>query len=68
MFIDTVNERTENARLYGFMILIGAGAGCYVVAGFPIAQARVPMKEVSDAVGAIAIGTQALRRLFSQMC
>ncbi|KAI9900340.1 hypothetical protein N3K66_004602 [Trichothecium roseum] len=51
----TVNESTVNARLYGFMILIGAGSGCYVVAGFPIAQSRVPAREVSDAVGAVAI-------------
>lgn len=50
------------------MILIGVGSGCYVVAGFPIAQSRVPAREVSDAVGAVAIGTHARQTLLISVC
>ncbi|KAI5926646.1 MFS general substrate transporter [Camillea tinctor] len=51
----TVNEETPNPNIYGYTILIGAGAGCYIVAGVAIIQAMVPAEETSDAIGAMAI-------------
>ncbi|CAG9953673.1 unnamed protein product, partial [Clonostachys rosea f. rosea IK726] len=51
----TVGENTPNAPIYGFMILVGAGAGCYIVAGFAIVQSLVPAGDTANAVGAMTI-------------
>nr|ART34992.1 putative Major Facilitator Superfamily transporter [Fusarium babinda] len=51
----TVNENTSNANIYGYNILVGAGAGCYIVAGFAIVQSLVPSHETANAVGAMTI-------------
>ncbi|KAI0599998.1 MFS general substrate transporter [Biscogniauxia sp. FL1348] len=51
----TVTENTPNPNIYGYMILIGAGAGCYTVAGVTIIQAMVPVEETSDSIGAMTI-------------
>ncbi|KAK7228106.1 hypothetical protein V2G26_000276 [Clonostachys chloroleuca] len=51
----TVEENTPNAPIYGFMILVGAGAGCYIVAGFAIMQSLVPAGDTANAVGAMTI-------------
>ncbi|KAM5476781.1 Efflux pump dep3 [Microsporum audouinii] len=53
--IDTVNLDTSNAKIYGYTILVGAGTGCYVVAGFAIVQSLVSPKDIPNAVGAMAI-------------
>ncbi|KAJ8108016.1 hypothetical protein ONZ43_g6553 [Nemania bipapillata] len=45
------------ARVYGFTILVGAGCGFYVVAGFAVTQALVPPQDVASAVGYQAIGS-----------
>lgn len=52
---DTTDEHTPNANIYGYSILIGVGVGCYVVAGFPIAQALVPASEIGNAVGCMTV-------------
>lgn len=52
---DTVNVGTANGKVYGYTILVGAGAGCYIVAGFGIVQSLVPAKDIANAVGAMAI-------------
>ncbi|KAF9769820.1 Efflux pump dep3 [Fusarium sp. DS 682] len=51
----TVDESTSNGKIYGYSILVGAGAGCYIVAGFAIVQSLVPTKEIANAVGAMTI-------------
>ncbi|VUC26381.1 unnamed protein product [Clonostachys rosea] len=51
----TVEENTPNGPIYGFMILVGAGAGCYIVAGFAIVQSLVPAGDTANAVGAMTI-------------
>ncbi|KAM5489923.1 Efflux pump dep3 [Microsporum audouinii] len=51
----TVNLDTSNAKIYGYTILVGAGTGCYVVAGFAIVQSLVSPKDIPNAVGAMAI-------------
>ncbi|THC91405.1 hypothetical protein EYZ11_009134 [Aspergillus tanneri] len=51
----TADLTTFNARIYGYCILVGAGSGCYVVAGFPIVQSLVALKDIPNAVGAMAI-------------
>jgi hypothetical protein len=52
---DTADIHTSNARIYGYSILVGSGAGCYVVAGFPVVQSLVAPKDIPNAVGAMAI-------------
>nr|BAZ95819.1 cpaN1 MFS transporter [Curvularia pallescens] len=52
---DTVDHSTNNAKVYGYNILIGAGTGSYVVAGFAIMQSLVPVQEISNAVSAMTI-------------
>lgn len=51
-----MNSKTANANIYGYTILIGAGAGCYIVAGFSIVQSIVPPEDTANAVGAMTIG------------
>ncbi|GAB1316095.1 Major facilitator superfamily (MFS) profile domain-containing protein [Madurella fahalii] len=51
----TIGQDTPNANIYGYTILIGAGAGCYIVAGFPIAQSLVSATDIANAVGAMTI-------------
>ncbi|GKT41336.1 efflux pump DEP3 [Colletotrichum spaethianum] len=51
----TVNDTTSNAKIYGYNILVGTGAGCYIVAGFAIAQSLVPVHDIANAVGAMTI-------------
>jgi hypothetical protein len=53
---DTIDENTNNANIYGYSIMIGFGAGCYVVIGFTILQSLVPVQEVSNAVAVMTIG------------
>ncbi|KAH7246518.1 major facilitator superfamily-domain-containing protein [Fusarium tricinctum] len=45
----TVDENTSNGNVYGYNILVGAGAGCYIVAGFAITQSLVPSHEIANA-------------------
>lgn len=52
---DTADLNTSNAKIYGYCILVGAGSGCYVVAGFPVVQSLVDLKDIPNAVGAMAI-------------
>ncbi|CVK91301.1 probable DHA14-like major facilitator; ABC transporter [Fusarium mangiferae] len=51
----TIDETTSNGKVYGYNILVGAGAGCYIVAGFAIMQSLVPTNEIANAVGAMTI-------------
>ncbi|KAK1597697.1 major facilitator superfamily transporter [Colletotrichum navitas] len=51
----TVNDTTPNANIYGYNILVGAGTGCYIVAGFAIVQSLVPVHDIANAVGAMTI-------------
>jgi MFS family permease len=51
----TVDNSTSNGKIYGYNILIGAGTGSYIVAGFAIVQSLVPVHEIANAVGAMTI-------------
>ncbi|RKL46671.1 hypothetical protein BFJ70_g3156 [Fusarium oxysporum] len=46
----TIDDTTSNGKVYGYNILVGAGAGCYIVAGFALMQSLVPTHEISNAV------------------
>jgi hypothetical protein len=52
---DTIDESTSNGKVYGYNILVGAGAGCYIVAGFAIVQSLVPTHDMANAVGSMTI-------------
>ncbi|KUL81821.1 hypothetical protein ZTR_09062 [Talaromyces verruculosus] len=53
--VDTADLATSNAKIYGYCILVGAGSGCYIVAGFPVVQSLVALKDIPIAVGEMAI-------------
>lgn len=47
----TIDAHTSNARLYGYSILTGFGAGCMVMIPFSVVQALVPPQLTPIAVG-----------------
>ncbi|CZT05512.1 related to DHA14-like major facilitator; ABC transporter [Rhynchosporium agropyri] len=51
----SVDVNTSTSNIYGYTILVGAGSGCYLVAGFAIVQSLVPVSEIANAVGAMSI-------------
>ncbi|KAK0385481.1 hypothetical protein NLU13_6661 [Sarocladium strictum] len=46
----TITEKSSNSEIYGYNILVGAGAGCYIVAGFAIAQALVKDSDIPNVI------------------
>lgn len=50
-----MDSSTSNAKVYGYNILIGAGTGSYIVAGFAIVQSLVPVHDIANAVGAMTV-------------
>ena len=42
--------------MYGYTILIGAGVGAFIQAGFGVSQMLVRPDEVTDAVGFMSVG------------
>ncbi|MCJ1303209.1 hypothetical protein MMC08_006017 [Hypocenomyce scalaris] len=53
--LDTVNENTSTSKVYGFIVLIGIGAGMFIQASFSVAQAKVTKARAADAAGFIAL-------------
>ncbi|KAI2618204.1 MFS general substrate transporter [Hypoxylon sp. NC1633] len=51
----TLTESTSEARIYGYTALIGGGCGSFLTAGFAVVQALVPVSELSNTVGFMAI-------------
>lgn len=47
----TTTAGTSDSRVYGYSILIGAGAGCYVQLPFSVVQGLVPPEAIPKAVG-----------------
>ena len=43
------------SRVYGYIVLIGIGAGMFIQTSFSVAQAKVPLKRISDAGSYIAL-------------
>ncbi|RSL95403.1 hypothetical protein CEP52_012072 [Fusarium oligoseptatum] len=64
----TVNEDTNNANIYGYNILIGVGAGCYIVTGFTVVQSLVPAADTANAVAVMTIGEIWEWFLFLSVC
>jgi Major Facilitator Superfamily len=52
----TSTPETTAARIYGYTILIGLGAGMYSQAGFAVAQVKVPKSMVGQAIGFLTTG------------
>lgn len=50
----TVNQFTREANVYGYMVLLGAGAGLYIQVAYSVAQAKVPLDRFADAAGFIS--------------
>ncbi len=53
--LDTVNEKTSTSTVYGFIVLIGIGAGMFIQASFSVAQAKVTKDRAADAAGFISL-------------
>lgn len=49
----TVDEHTSVAKIYGYTIMTGFGAGLFLQASFSVAQASVPVDMIASAVGFI---------------
>lgn len=47
---------TDRAKVYGYTVLVGAGTGSYIVAGFAVTQALVAVEDIPNSVGFQAIG------------
>lgn len=52
----TLDLDTSAAKIYGYSVLIGIGAGLFSQAGYSIAQAKVPKDQIAGATGFIALG------------
>jgi MFS family permease len=55
----SVDELTSDARIYGYSILIGFGAGCFVTLCFSVAQTQVDKAEIPQSVAFICFAQQA---------
>ena len=51
-----VTPTTSDSRLYGYSVLIGAGAGAFLQTGYAISQAMVDVSEIPNAVGFMSVG------------
>jgi hypothetical protein len=47
----TVDVETSNAKLYGYSILVGTGAGCFLQLPFSVVQSLVPPEPIPKAIG-----------------
>ena len=52
----TVNVETSNAKLYGYSILIGTGAGCFLQLPFSVVQSLVSPEVIPKAIGFVTFG------------
>ena len=52
----TVKVETSNAKLYGYSILIGTGAGCFLQLPFSVVQSLVPPESIPKAIGFVTFG------------
>jgi hypothetical protein len=52
----TVDVNTSNAKLYGYSILIGTGAGCFLQLPFSVVQSLVPPESIPKAIGFVTFG------------
>lgn len=52
----TVDQNSSPARIYGYTVILGLGAGAICQTSFSVAQAKVQEKEISLAVGFISCG------------
>ena len=56
VFSDTVSSSTAASAVHGFTVLMGAGAGSFLQAGYGVTQALVSPEEIADAVGFMSLG------------
>lgn len=52
---DTINPDTAPAKIYGYTVLMGVGAGTYLASSFAVVQALVPVDDLSNAVGFMSV-------------
>lgn len=52
----TVTPETSASSLYGYSVLIGAGAGSFLQAGYAVSQTLVDHSEIPNVVGFMSVG------------
>ncbi|KAJ5114005.1 hypothetical protein N7456_002539 [Penicillium angulare] len=53
--MSTITLSSHVAKIYGYSVVIGIGAGMFIQTGFSVAQAKVPPSKASDASTFIAL-------------
>lgn len=54
--LHTITPTTSQANIYGYLVLIGTGVGCFVNLGFSVAQAISPKVETEAAISFVMEG------------
>lgn len=54
--LHTLTVTTSTSAVYGFSSLVGLGVGCFVQAGYAVAQASVPIPDIGNAISLITTG------------
>jgi hypothetical protein len=54
--LHTITPDTSDGKIYGYLILIGTGVGCFVNLGFSVAQAINPKEETEGAISFVMQG------------
>jgi hypothetical protein len=54
--LHTITPTTGDAAIYGYLVLIGTGVGCFVNLGFSVAQAISPKIETQSAISFVMQG------------
>jgi Fungal trichothecene efflux pump (TRI12) len=52
----TITPETSDSKIYGYLVIVGTGVGCYVNFGFSVAQAITPKDEAEGAISFIMQG------------
>ena len=52
----TVNSSTPTSAVYGYTVIIGVGAGCYLQAGYSVVQILVSPADIGNVVGFMSVG------------
>lgn len=56
MILATITTDTSTARIYGFQVLLGLGAGAYAQAGYAVIQVIVDPAMMAYAIGFMMLG------------
>ena len=64
--VATITTSTPTAKIYGYEVLVGVGAGCYAQAGYAVIQAVVDPSMMAYGIAYMMLGRQSDLRSFIQ--